>query len=79
MPSKGTLCSAEEVLPSHCLETVNKGTSLLVFGVLIIGIFSYGFVGNTVYQTEIVYNERQQGELVYYVLLSSVFNESPKD
>lgn len=79
MPSKGTLCSAEKVLPSHCLETVNKGTSLLVFGILIIGIFSYGFVGNTVYQTEIVYNERQQGELVYYVLLSSVFNESPKD
>lgn len=79
MPSKGTLCGAEKVLPSRCLETINKGTSFLVFGILIIGIFSHGFVGNIVYQTELVYNERQQEELVYYVLLSSVFNESPKD
>lgn len=27
MPSKGTLCSAEKVLPSRRLETINKGTS----------------------------------------------------
>lgn len=79
MPSKGTLCGAEKVLPSHCLETINKGTSFLVFGILIIGIFSHSFVGNIYWLCLIDYNKRQQEELVYYVLLSSVFNESPKD